>query len=404
MEKIISRIVAIAFAVIVVLFFAFNVVRFVQAPYSTEIVYRYTVQDSINAQGIMIRDETVIEDTVSGVPGYYYADGSRVSEGDKIIKLHPDMESVENEKKYNEIDEEIQALKSLQTYSGTNVLKANSLDRYINELISSLTLNTAYSVYGDISASQKNITNELNKKQIISGTVTDFTQRIDELETIKNSLTFAGEENVINAPQTGYFVSSTDGFESLINTSTVSTLTPSSLKQLIETPTTQNPDQAGKIITSNKWYFAVCVSSEDAEKFTTGAQVTLDFGISSFSEVDATVTNITPGQTEKEGVVVVFSGKAMSSQLASMRVKSADINFKSYSGLKVNEKAIRYTNNETWVYIVSGVQLKKIPVNVIYQGVGYVICSSVIDDTNEISLFDEVVIEGADLYDGKIVQ
>lgn len=404
MEKLIGKTAAVVIAVIIVLFSVFQIVRFMRSPYRTEIVYNYSVQDSIHAQGIMIRDEVLVEDSVDGVPGYYYGDGSRVSKGDNIIKVHPDMQSVENERKYLDIEKQIESLKDIQNYAGTNALKADSLDRYINELISSLSLSTSSTIYTDTQKTQEKILKELNKKQIISGTQSDFVKRIDELEQIQSSLSFADESNVITAPETGYFVSTTDGFEGLVNSSSIDSLTDEKLKQLIDTPIVESDDNAGKIITSNDWHFAVSIEPEHASKFAVGAAVTLDFGITSFKEVPATVEKVISPSTDKENTVVVFSGNYMSSQLANMRVKSAEINFKSYSGLKVSENAIHYTNNETWVYIISGLQITKVPVNIIYQGVGYVICSSVKDETNGLSLFDEVVVEGSDLYDGKTVR
>lgn len=152
MEKLIGKIAAVCFAAVIVFFAAYQAVRFLQSPYKTQTAFGYTYQDSINAQGIMIRDETVIDDVVSGTPSYYTEDGARVSEGDPVVKLHPDMQSAANEKRYNEIQRQINSLKEIQNYSGTSALKAEGLNRYINELLSSMSLATFSNVYGDIDA------------------------------------------------------------------------------------------------------------------------------------------------------------------------------------------------------------------------------------------------------------
>ncbi len=62
MEKLVGKAIAACFAFIVLLFAAYQVIRYMQSPYKTETAFEYAVQDSISAQGIMIRDEVVIKD------------------------------------------------------------------------------------------------------------------------------------------------------------------------------------------------------------------------------------------------------------------------------------------------------------------------------------------------------
>ncbi len=69
-----------------------------------------------------------------------------------------------------------------------------------------------------------------------------------------------------------------------------------------------------------------------------------------------------------------------------------------------SRKALRYNeNDERGVFIVRGDSLVFKKVNVVYWGEGYVICSQETDD-DYLKLYDEIVTEGKDLYDGKVIR
>ena len=60
-------------------------------------------------------------------------------------------------------------------------------------------------------------------------------------------------------------------------------------------------------------------------------------------------------------------------------------------------------DNEYGVYVVEGTSLKYRKLDVIYWGDDYVI-SAQNDDPDYLKLYDIIVTEGKDLYDGKVVE
>ena len=93
----------------------------------------------------------------------------------------------------------------------------------------------------------------------------------------------------------------------------------------------------------------------------------------------------------------------MSSALATMRTGAMTIVSGSFKGLKVPRKALRVVDNTTGVYILSGMELKFIPVNVLYNDGEQIICVLENKTSGVLKLYDEVVVKGRNLYDGKIV-
>ena len=84
---------------------------------------------------------------------------------------------------------------------------------------------------------------------------------------------------------------------------------------------------------------------------------------------------------------------------------------KNYSGFRVSSKALRVVKTNTpegekavtGVYVVNGVTAKFVPVNIIYSYDGYALCEKVSADGN-LRLYDEVIVKGKNIYDGKIIE
>ena len=74
-----------------------------------------------------------------------------------------------------------------------------------------------------------------------------------------------------------------------------------------------------------------------------------------------------------------------------------------YSGLRVPKSALRVIDSKTGVYVVTGMQIKFVTVNVIYSDNSYIVCEQQTSTDTVLRLYDDVVVKGRNLYDGKIV-
>ena len=94
----------------------------------------------------------------------------------------------------------------------------------------------------------------------------------------------------------------------------------------------------------------------------------------------------------------------MSSNLAQMRTAQAQIQFESYTGLRVPEKAIRIQNNVQGVFVRIGDRVSFKQIYPIFVGEDFVLSSiDELDTDGSLQLFDEIIVEGTDLYDGKLL-
>ena len=74
-----------------------------------------------------------------------------------------------------------------------------------------------------------------------------------------------------------------------------------------------------------------------------------------------------------------------------------------HSGLKVDKRALRVVDSQTGVYVISGITLDFVTVKVLYSNDDYMICEQTQSNDKVLRLYDEVVVKGRKLYDGKIV-
>ena len=98
----------------------------------------------------------------------------------------------------------------------------------------------------------------------------------------------------------------------------------------------------------------------------------------------------------------------MSEELADIRVQSVQLLLEEHSGLRLPDEALHFNaENRAGAYVRMGTTVTFRYVDVLYHNEkdGYSICAvPEAGDRTYVQLFDDVVVEGKDLYDGKVVQ
>ena len=86
-----------------------------------------------------------------------------------------------------------------------------------------------------------------------------------------------------------------------------------------------------------------------------------------------------------------------------MRNSSVEIELGAYKGLNIPYKTLRFQDGLQGVYVVANQVLEFKKVDIVYDDVGFFI--SKIDGNNSdlVQLYDDIVTEGTELYEGKSV-
>ena len=201
----------------------------------------------------------------------------------------------------------------------------------------------------------------------------------------------------------GYFVGSTDGLEETLKLEAMDQMSVKEYEDLIAQEIEPQSGHIGKIISEFNWFYAAQVSADDASKFVEGSDVSLSFSETDEESVPGEVMKIFSDDTSENNIVIIRCNR-MSSDLAQMRTAQAQIQFESYTGLRVPEKAIRIQNNVQGVFVRIGDRVSFKQIYPIFVGEDFVLSSiDELDTDGSLQLFDEIIVEGTDLYDGKLL-
>jgi len=109
---------------------------------------------------------------------------------------------------------------------------------------------------------------------------------------------------------------------------------------------------------------------------------------------------------ENGDLAVIFSCVNMSEALSSIRREKLEILLVEYTGLRVPKRAITTnTKQEVGVYVRSGDIVRFRKVDQLYSDAAdYVICTEETKESGFLRLYDDVITEGSNLYDGKLIR
>jgi hypothetical protein len=400
MNTLSGKITAAVLSLFLLAYVVFNVWRFFYSPIKTETVIDYTIQDTLQVKGLVIRDEIPVRASADGVVRYYYEDGVRVIPGMAVAEVRESREAVLNTLRAAQLEEEAALLRQVQEEGETSISYDSALRQAQEALGQIIAMNDSGMVEGGGELAST-LQQALNKRQAVTGEKTDFSARIAALEAEREALVSGddGALEVISAPEYGYFSSYCDEGAEEISVSLLEECTAAELAELAAKKYPVDRACAGKVIEGYQWYYAALVDGDEAVKFTPGVQVSLSFSGFSSASVPGTVVKLI---TDEDGTsAVVFECSYMSPQLSALRNPSAQVEFKTYSGLKIPNRALRFEDGVQGVYTSDGQQVRFKRVEVLYEGVDFFLSAMDGNDPERVQLYDDIIVEGTDLYDGK---
>ena len=397
---------------------------------STETATYAELSDTIQTSGWIIRNESVVDYPSTGVLSYNLTDGQKVSKDKSIADVYATENDAATVTKISKIDKEISSLESLRDaneyYSNNPELIGTQID---NALVSILT-QAADRDYNDSSSDRSHLQYLLNQKKIIVGSENtgDYQQRIQDLRAERDSLAASagGRIDYVSAPESGYFISEVDGYEDSFDYDNVAALSVSDLKNVKKG--TAPATSCGKICKDFSWYIGMVIDEGQKIKLEKSSYVYLEIPFATAEQIPAEVVSIN-FDSESGQYAAVLKCNSMSSDIAAIRNETIQVIVNTYSGVLVNQKSIRFesvtrtetdkngtknevtTDNVKGVYVKYGTRLSFVQIFSDITINGYAICKTELSDEeqgllvteNTIALYDEVVTEGTNLYDGKLL-
>lgn len=369
---------------------------------STQTALNRTISRSISAEGFILRDESILTSGVNGTVVPRVENGSKVSAGDAVAEIFTSEAAAQSLLELDSIEAEIAYYEDIGSISSGSIYE--NKDSY-NQNIS----NTLFGLLGtigknDLSALPQAVQSfraSVTKKQLVVGGQVDVSGRLGSLYQRKDSLSsMITSGQVLAADKAGYYVDLADGYETAADFADAKNITPQAVEQLLDAAPKQTSHNLGKLITQFNWYLLCSVDSAQAVELEVGDKVNITF--SGFSGGAVKMELIAKNEGAEEKTALVFSSNLMNAEIASLRKENVRITLEEYSGYVVDKNAIRTVDGEEGVYIQLGSLVKFRKVEILYSD-DSIVLAAVNPENGYLRQFDEIILEGNDLYDGKII-
>jgi hypothetical protein len=417
-------------ALLLLFYVGYQIFKSNYSPIRTETITYFTAAQTMKTSVVALRNEVLLNSSASGAVDFAIESGSRVAKGGTVAEIYASEEQISVKHQLEEIDRAIQQLKNLQQSASAYSLSADTANERICMKLTDILNDISFGEMSKVYSNKSSLLNLLSEKEIGTGKVKDFKSRISELQTQRKAIAEKAGQPIgtIVSPEAGYFINSTDGMESAYDISKINSITCSDIQKLQAMKLTPISGSMGKIDRDFNW-FLVCVVPADQivpfRQMETGDSLSVQFPFVSNMTISATLEAINMTSDNSEGAVVLKC-KEINSELAGVRRETANISFGDYTGLRVSQKAVHYANVKTTakdadgkettvekkvmgVYVLHGNQIVFRQIVPKFSTESYVICNMNPDEdqiltSDTVKYCDEVVVEGTNLYDGKVVK
>lgn len=388
--------------IIAVVFVVHQIYSSVYKPITTVSAEYYTATEGFQISAVVVREEKIITSDTSGTLHFVLSDGERVAKGGTIANIYSNASVSVTVNRIEQLKSRIADIEEMQGYNDVEAADIALINTKVNNSLNELLRGVASGQFSSVESDSAELLTNISRRQMITGEQTDFSERLAELKSELDTLNASLSQPVgsITAETSGYFVSGVDGYEDVLTCESIDRLTPESLDALKADGVPDNT--IGKIVSGYTWYIASKVDISDSLKYKVGDNLTLKTTLKSSPELNVTVEKINTSQSDDKAVMI-FSCQQMNSELASIRKGTMTIISNTYSGLKLPTKALRIQDGQAGVFVRSGMAVKFVSVNVVYRTDEYIICEQQVSNESVLRLYDEVVVKGKRLYDGKIV-
>ena len=395
----------IAFAsILVIVYIAYQAYRIVYDPVDTEAAAEYTVQDTIETTAFVAREEKYITNKKAGTIIACVENGSRVAKNEDVALIFSDPESADNYAKMQELASQIARYQKLASQSDNYIFNIEDLDHYIDVAAVDLVTTIDEKDFANLPEKIYDFRNQAVTRQIATGTNLDFKARLASLQTQYDALVKKDTTHTsIKAADSGYFVEGSDGYEQAVDIKQVKNLTVGQVEKLMKAKPSAPPAGCiGKIITEFNWYLICNIDNDLIGDLKVGKTITVNLPFASINTVTAEVIAI--NENGKKQAAVILECNLMNSKISSLRMETAELVVGSYTGLKVPSSAVRVDKEgNKGVFVKVGNTAKFRKLEIIYTADEYVLTASGKGE-EYVRMYDDIILKGKDLYDGKAIK
>ncbi len=399
----IMRILSTVAGLCIIIYFIYQIIQMNSNPYTTELAVEREIQTSVTATAFVVRDEEYITaENTGGTVVSIAEDGKRVGKGEDVAVVFKNSDSAAAYVRINELQKEINYYEQLKNRVGIGTNAPSSYNDLIDDACIDFISASREEIGSEFDETLTDLRDAITARQLAVGEEIVVDAKLSKLQAELVSLKSLAEGyKTVEAPSSGYYIGSTDGYENAIaykDAAEVDCATVSALLSAEKQAVAENV--MGKLVDSFDWYFLCNIPYNDSGNIEVGKTVSVNVPNTSVGTIKCTVEY--KGDKEDEQVALVLKCNLMNRDLANLRIAEIDIIVEQYTGFRINNSAIREVDGVMGVYVQRGniIQFKKI--NIVSSGEDYSIIEKV-DDSSYVRQYDSIITQGVDLYDGKVV-
>ena len=381
------------------------------ADIETEYATLVTDSDVVPLDAYIMRSESVIfaaSATSGHSVGYVFSDGTKVHGGQVVANIYTGDGS--SDEAIVDLDRRIDLLESSNLTDGMTSSDTYVIDSKIQNYYYLIHQSTLLGNYSNLTKRRDELLTLINKRRILTGVTTGYSDRIESL-TAERALLSAGQDTIaesVEAPYAGYFYSTTDGYESTFSASKVESLTLAEFDKMLSSQPTRYSDRAvGKMVSDFNWYI-VCETTRDSLRyFTKGYSYYVNFPYNDDISIKMTISNVV-SEVGSDRVLLVLETERIPEDFSFRRMQPVELVRSSYTGYRVPISAARLVDGKQGVYIMIGNTIEFREIDILLEMDGYYIVAEQDpvndpDYASKLGLYDQIVVSGKNLYDGKLI-
>ena len=363
--------------------YAYNVS---QKSYLTAPAISYTLEETVSAEGYIVRVETVVpgerEAVLPLVP-----DGVRAASGEAVAVEYTSREALAMAGEIRELRLRLEQTETNSDGRGSAPAARESVIA-LSKAVQDGDLRGLDAIALDV---------KTNVFENASGPE-------DDPESLRARLAgLEGRESgvqTIRAPVSGIFSQTVDGFEN-VRPDSLFGITPSGLNELFAVPS-GGTDGAGKLVTGIRWYYAAVMDSSDAARLPVGNSIAVHFTGAYQAAVDMLVESV--GRKEDGICVVLFSSDHGISEITHLRFLRAEVAFGAVTGIRVPKEAIHLEDDAgACVFIQTGVVAERVSVEILLEAGDSYLVRDGAETGGPLRAGATIIVKANGLFDGKVI-
>lgn len=374
----------------------------------TLVVSNEKIEEYITTKGLLIRDEYIINSTMTGNIEAYFKEGDKVKNLDKVAYVYNNNIDEANFKELESLEKEVIQIEEGQS----SIIKAD-VDKVNKEIEKNKDNIQTKLIQGKLGISKevveleehikdknKLLKSDLNSKPIIN--------KKEEINKLNNKI--EKNSDILQTNKSGIISYKFDGNESKYNIDNISELTIDDIEyteneyiDILNEGVIKHGQPIARIINNIKQYLAIVVEENEIMNFEENNSVIIR---DKNNQINAKVHNI---YTKNDKNVVVFEISEQNIEINDTRVAEFDIIYKSIEGIKIPKSSIVKKDNVEGVYIVSETgSAKFIEIKgTSYENEEFIVIDyykNEIEGVKTIDIYDEIILEPKKVKNGFAVK